>query len=97
MFTELYPGQSKILKAAEVYINGAKRLRKIPKGIKTSLSSRKDYLRLLHGFVSKTENSLKGLSIPMGPIASEVLRNMRDEIVEAEDEDNMGSTLVLPV
>lgn len=47
MFTEYYSGQTKILKSAEVYINKAKRLKKIPKGIKTNLQSCKEYLQLL--------------------------------------------------
>ena len=33
----------------------------------------------------------------MGPSASEMLRYMRDEIFEAEDDDSVTSTLVLPV
>jgi hypothetical protein len=51
MFTEIYPGQSKVLRAAEIYINKTKRLRKIPKGIKTSLVSCKEYLKILSDFI----------------------------------------------
>jgi len=39
MFTENFQGQNRILKATEQYISKAKRLRKIPKGIKTGLAN----------------------------------------------------------
>jgi len=69
------------LRAAEVYINKAKKLKKIPKGIKTNIASSKEYLRVLSQYVLKQKGTLKNLSAPMGPSAVEMLKYMRDEIV----------------
>lgn len=81
MFTDTIAGQSKILRAAEVYIAKAKRLKRIPKGIKTGIAASKEYLKVLANFVMQQKNSLKSLSLPMGPSAVEMLKYMRDEIV----------------
>lgn len=69
MFTDTGSGQNRILRAAEVYIAKAKRLKKIPKGIKTNISASKDYLRILTNCVLQQSNSLRNLSQPMGPSA----------------------------
>lgn len=77
-FTEAYSGQARILRTAENYINKVKRLKRIPKGIKTNLPSIKEYLSILRGFVLKKRQNLRNLSFPMGPSAPEMLRYMRD-------------------
>ena len=69
MFTEGMEGQSRILRAAEVYINRAKRLRRIPKGIKTNIASSKEYLSILSKYIVNLKNGLKNMSFPMGPSA----------------------------
>jgi len=69
VFTEAADGQNRILKAAEAYISKAKRLKKIPKGIKTSIAASKDYLNILSKFVLGRSNGLKNMSYPMGPSA----------------------------
>ncbi len=81
MFTEMMSGQNKILRAAEIYINKAKRLKKIPKGIKTNIPASKDYLNALSNYILRQKSGLKNLSHPMGPSAIEMLKYMRDEIV----------------
>lgn len=70
MFTERYPGLGRVQRAAEIYIIKAKRLKKIPKGIKTSLPACKDYLKALANYVLRDKSNLKNLSTPMGPTAS---------------------------
>ena len=60
-------------------------MRKIPKGIKTNIAASKDYLSRLSRYVINIDYGLKNLSYPMGPSAIEMLRYMRDEIVDAED------------
>ena len=74
MFTETIPGQSKILRSAEVYISKAKRLRKISKGIKTNIAASKEYLGILAKYLAGSKNALKNMSLPMGPSAIEMLR-----------------------
>ena len=74
-------GQHRVLRAAETYINKAKRLKSIPKGIKTSIAASKQYLTVLSKYVLQQKKGLKNLSHPMGPSAFEMLKYMRDEIV----------------
>ena len=87
------------------YISKVKQQANKKKGVRTNLNVVKEYLKRFTGYIMSNlyhnagtnKDILKTIDDPLGPTAIEMLRYMHDNDEENHDEEDVQTTLVIPI